>query len=99
MKSKRSFEPHLVIKDLALRAGSEWMPQPCGWPFLHFTRGVGYWLHPRGNQELPTGSVLLFSERVQGTIRVSQVAEVLIHWFRLQPERLTGLVSLSEQQF
>jgi len=99
MNSKRSFEPHLVIKEVALPAGSEWNPDSNGWSFLHFTRGVGYWLHPKGNHELATGSVLLFSQCAQGTIRASQVGEVILHCFRLQPERLMGLVTLSEQQF
>jgi len=74
-------------------------PQSPGWSFFHVSRGVGYWLHSRGNHELATGSALLFSERTPGLIRASQVGEVLIHFFRLQPERLTGLMTLSEQQF
>src|SRR5262249_17807390 len=99
MKSKRSFEPHLVIKEIVLPPGSEWPPQSPGWSFFHVSRGVAYWLHPRGNQELATGSVLLLSESTQGIIRASQLGEVLIHFFRLQPQRLTGLMTLSEQQF
>ena len=99
MNSKRSFEPHLVIREIALPPGSEWNPQSSGWSFLHFTRGIGYWLHPKGNHELTTGSALLFSDRAPGTIRASQVGEVTVHFFRLQPERLLGLATLSEQQF
>jgi AraC-like DNA-binding protein len=99
MKSKRSFEPHLVVKEVVLPPGSEFAPQAPGWSFFHLSRGVGYWLHPRGNHELATGSVLLLSERTQGIKRASQVGEVLLHFFRLQPQRLTGLVTLNEQQF
>src|SRR5262245_22603163 len=99
MKSKRSFEPHLVVKEGVILPGSEWAPQGPGWSFLHFTRGVGYWLNPRGNQELSTGSVLLLSERAQGIIRASQVSDLVVHFFRLQPERLIGLMTLGEQQF
>lgn len=99
MKPKLSFEPHLVVKEIALPPGSEWTLHLPGWTFLHVTAGVGYWLHPRSNHELVSGSVLVFSDRAQGIIRASQVSEALIHFFRLQPERLTGLVSLGEQQF
>ena len=99
MKSKRSFEPHLVIKEVALLPGSEWAPQSPGWSFFYVSRWIAYWLHPKGNQELASGSVLLLSESTQGIIRASQLGEVLIHFFRLQPQRLTGLVTLSEQQF
>ena len=99
MKRKRSFDPHLLIREVALPPGGELAPQSPGWSFFHVSRGVGYWLHSRGNHELATGSALLFSERTPGLIRASQVGEVLIHFFRLQPERLTGLMTLSEQQF
>jgi AraC-like DNA-binding protein len=99
MKPKLSFEPHLVVKEIVLLPGSEWTLQSPGWTFLHVTNGVGYWLHPRMNHELITGSVLVISDRTQGVVRASQVGELLIHFFRLQPERLTGLVTLGEQQF
>ena len=99
MKAKRGFEPHLVVSEISLRQGTEWVPPSLGWCFVHVTRGVGYWLHPKGNHELATGAAVLFSDRIQGTIRASQVADVLIQYFKLQPERLTGLLTLSEQQF
>lgn len=99
MKSKLSFEPHLVVKALALPPGEEWTVESPGWSFLHLTRGAGYWLHSRANYDLITGSVLVISDRAKGIVRASQLGEVLIHYFRLQPERLTGLVTLGEQQF
>ncbi len=99
MKPKLSFEPHLVVKEMAIPPGSEITLLTRGWCFIHVTAGVGYWLHSRGHHELVTGSVLVSSERVQGIVRASQVAGMMIHFFRLQPERLTGLVSLGEQQF
>jgi AraC-like DNA-binding protein len=99
MKPKRSFEPHLVLKQMALPPGSEWTVEAPGWSFLHITTGTGYWLHPRRNHELATGAVLVVSDRAQGVTRASQLSELLIHYFRLQPERLSGLVSWGEQQF
>lgn len=65
---------------------------------MRVSEGVAYWLNPRSNQELPSGSVMLCSEYAQGLIRASQVGGAVMHYFRLNPERLTGLVSLSEQQ-
>ena len=99
MKPKLSFEPHLVIKELVLAPGNEWSIQLPGWSFLHVTSGGGYWLNPRINHDLITGSVLILSEHAKGLVRASQLAQVRIHYFRLQPERLTGLVTLGEQQF
>jgi AraC-like DNA-binding protein len=99
MKSKRSFEPHLVLKEMALPPGSEWTVEAPGWSFLHVTTGTGYWLHPRRNYELTTGTVLVVSDRAHGVTRASQLGELVVHYFRLQPERLSGLVSWGEQQF
>jgi AraC-like DNA-binding protein len=99
MKPKPPFEPHLALRESVLEPGNELRLKFSGWHLLRVTSGVAYWLHPRSNQELFTGSVLLCSDRSIGVIRASQVSKVLLHCFRLQPERLTGLVSLGEQQF
>src|ERR1700692_314756 len=99
MKPKLSFESHLVIKETVLPPGNEWVVQSPGWSFLHVTSGAGYWLHPRMNHDLITGSVLVISDQAKGVIRASQLAPARIHHFRLQPERLTGLVTFGEQQF
>jgi AraC-like DNA-binding protein len=99
MRANRSFEPHLVIKEQSLLPGGEWQPQSTDWSCLLLRVGVGYWLNPRSNLELATGSVLICSERAQGLIRASQVGGACISYFRLSPARLTGLITLSEQQF
>jgi AraC-like DNA-binding protein len=98
MKPKHSFEPHLALRTVTLPPGSEWSIHSVGWSFLHITNGVGYWLHPRENHELIAGWVLVCSDQAPGVVRASQVGELVIHFFRLQPERLTGLVTLGEQQ-
>src|SRR5260370_26857360 len=98
MKPKCTFERHLMLKGVAMPPGSEWTIQSPGWSFVHVTHGVGYWLHPRVNHELMTGSVLVFLDGGRGEIRASQVGEVLIHFFRVQPERLMGLVTLGGQK-
>jgi AraC-like DNA-binding protein len=99
MNPKRAFEPHLVLKELTLAPGSELLLKSPGWHFLSITCGVAYWLHPRSNCELMTGSVLLFSDRAKGVIRASQLGIVTIQQFRVQVERLTGLTSFSDQSF
>src|SRR5579859_7507688 len=99
MKPKLSFEAHLVIRETVLAPGTEWAIQSPGWSFLQVTRGAAYWLHPRMNHDLTTGSVLVLSQNARGLVRASQLEAVQIHYFRLQPARLTGLLSLGEQQF
>src|SRR5262249_46892299 len=94
MRANRSFEPHLAIKAVALLPGGEWQPQAPGWSCLCVTTGIVYWLNPRMNQELITGSVLICAERAQGLLRASQLGGASMHYFRLSPERLTGLMTL-----
>src|SRR6516165_2773220 len=99
MKPKHSFEPHLLLKAMDLVPGGELKLQSPGWYLLFVTSGSGYWVHPRTSFELITGSVLVFSGRAQGVVRASQLGQVQLRFFRLQPDRLTGLVSWSEQKF
>lgn len=99
MKQKRSFEPHLVIKQLRIGPGREWKFQPQTWSFLRITSGVGYWLQPKNSCDLETGSVLVLSGQARGALRASQLGDLAIHCFEVRPERLTGLVSFCEQRF
>lgn len=92
-----SYEPHLVVNELALQPGGEWSPQLPGWLVIHVTSGVGYWLHPRLNWELQMGAIMLLSDQAQGCIRASQVGELRLRFFRIEPGKLIGLVSLADQ--
>jgi len=92
------FEPHLALSEITLAAGAEWMIKSPGWCFLLVSSGVAYWLHPRSNHELCAGSALLFSDRAEGVLRASQLGEVSFRFFRVNPDRLTGLVTWGEQQ-
>jgi AraC-like DNA-binding protein len=51
------------------------------------------------NRELHTGAVVLVSDQMQGCFRASQVGEMRLHFFRTEPGKLTGLVTLAEQKF
>jgi AraC-like DNA-binding protein len=92
-----SYEPQLVIGEMALPPGGEWSPQLPDWMVIHVSSGAGYWLHPRMNWELQTGAVLLLSDQVQGYVRASQVGELRLQFFRMEPRQLTGLVSMAER--
>jgi AraC-like DNA-binding protein len=98
-KPKRPYSTHLTVEETTLPPGCEWIPQFSEWVCLHISAGIGYWLHSRVNHELPTGSSLLLSDQVQGSIRSSQLEPLVIHFFRLEPARLTGLFTLGEQRF
>lgn len=98
MNAKLQFEPHLTLARTTLPPGGEWIPQAQGWSLFSVSSGVVYWLHPRMNCELVPGSALLISERATGVLRASQLGEVSLQYFRFKPSRLTGLVTLGEQQ-
>ena len=82
---------------MALLPGGEWSPRSPGWLVIHVSSGVGYWLHPMMSRELQPGAVLLLSDQVQGSILASQVGELRLHFFRVEPRKLIGLVSLADQ--
>jgi AraC-like DNA-binding protein len=99
MESDRSFGQHLAIKEVSVAPGGEWAPRAAGWVFVHVMSGVGYWMQPGRNLELASGATLIFSHAVQGAIRASQLGQTLLRCFRVEPERLAGVVTLGEKQF
>src|SRR5258706_16354043 len=99
MQRSQSFDPHLVIKEIKIPPAAEWSPQLPGWSFIQVTKGFGYWRQQDATRELSHGSVVVFSSEVKGVFRASRLSEIVAHYFSVEPERLTGLVSLSEQNF
>ena len=93
-----SYEPQLIIRTMELPSGGEWSPEFPGWSVIHVSQGEGYWLHPRMNCELLTGAVVLLSDQIKGSIRASQVGKLRLHFFRTEPRKLTGLVTMAEQK-
>ena len=52
------------------------------WSFIQIASGICYWQEPRGGaRELPAGSVLVLTRESQGTLRASQLSEVLARYF------------------
>jgi AraC-like DNA-binding protein len=98
MKAARSFEPHLVINEITLPRSAEWMPQLPGWSFIQVIRGAGYWWRPSGAVELSPGSALVITGEVRGILRASQLSDVLLAYFCVDLEKLSGLLSLGEQR-
>lgn len=97
MNSKHIFEPHLVVKTINLPPAGEWKPELPGWVFAHVTTGQAYAMHALKNQQLETGCVVAFPWLGKGHVRASQLDWASLHFFRVEPERLAGLITLSEQ--
>jgi AraC-like DNA-binding protein len=98
MKSKALFEPHLMIHQRTLPQGGEWRPQFRSWCFLQVRSGICYWQDPDGTREIPAGAALVLTRAARGALCASQLSGVEIAFFCLEPEKLSGLMSLSEQQ-
>src|ERR1039457_2275993 len=64
LKPDDSYEPQLVMNELALPPGGEWSPRLPGWLVIHVSCGVGYWLRPQQNCELQQGAVVLLSDQI-----------------------------------
>ena len=88
----------LLMRELTLIPAGEWSPVFPGWLLVRLTQGLGYWLQPRGTLELPSGSVLVLSEQARGVIRSSQLGPAVCHFFFVEPRKLTGLITLTEQR-
>jgi AraC-like DNA-binding protein len=98
-KSNRLYEHHLTVGKCSLRPGAEWEPPLNGWTLIQVSEGAGYCLQPPSNQELETGGVLLITGRTEGVIRASHLNGLSFNSFSVIPARLTGLLTLSEQNF
>ena len=97
MDPKRLLEPHLVIRQVLLPPTGEWISSLPGWVFVHVT-GQAYSLHARKNETLENGSVVALPRLARSCIRASQLGKVVLHYFQVEIERLTGLVGLGEHQ-
>ena len=93
------YEPHLTIRKFSILPGKEWFPGPSDWSLVQVETGVGYWLTGSMSVDLEAGAVLLVSATARGHIRASQLNNMTVHSFNVMPSRLTGLVTLNEQDF
>src|ERR1700722_20087283 len=96
-KLDRPYEGHLTIKEFSVPAGGEWTSRLTGWSVIQVGKGTGYYLQSQQNQELEPGSVLLITGAVEANIRASQLGEFSFYAFNVTPARLTGIITLIEQ--
>jgi AraC-like DNA-binding protein len=99
MKRMPLFEPHLVINEVRLPKGGEWLRHFRGWCVSHIGSGISYWQEQSQTREVPAGSTVVFSAEARGVLRASQLNEVAITYFCVETEKLLGLLSVREQHF
>lgn len=98
-KPELTYEPHLVLREITLPPGEEWVPRPPGWSLLQIARGVGYCLQPQSSHELEAGTVVLAASPMAGRLRATQLGGLTVRACTVIPARLTGLITWGEQDF
>jgi AraC-like DNA-binding protein len=96
--ARHLYEPHLAIKEFLISPGGEWRPESSGWSLLQIKDGIGYCLQTQGSTELEAGTIILTAGRAGGNIRASQLGKMSFYAFNVMPSRLTGLITLGEQE-
>jgi AraC-like DNA-binding protein len=93
------YEPHLTIREFTVLPGKEWLPGPSDWSLIQVEEGMGYWMQGQSSVDLETGTVLLISGDGRGHLRASQLNSMSLYSFSVTPARLTGLMTMREQDF
>lgn len=93
------YDAHLAIRKWSILPGKEWLPKPSDWLLIWVNEGTGYWLQGQSSIDLEAGTILLIARDNEGCIRASQLNSLSLSSFSVTPARLTGLITLSEQDF
>jgi AraC-like DNA-binding protein len=98
MKTSSLVESHLTIHQKNLSKAEEWSPRLSGWCFAQIKTGCGYWQVPSQTLELSAGALMCIHPKACGIIRASQLHDVTVRYFWLDPGKLSGVLSVNEQQ-
>jgi AraC-like DNA-binding protein len=88
----------LIIRDLTVPPAGEWSPQGLGWTVVRVAEGSGYCLRPKNPCTLQAGDGLMAPQTANVTVRASQLGSLRLHYFKVQPELLNGLLTIAECQ-
>lgn len=89
---------HLVLQEIRLAPGGEWVCAGEGWRFITLRAGQAYWLGASSTTVEP-GEAIMASPITAGILRASQLAAVSGSYFQFQPDRLTDLLSPVERHY
>ncbi len=88
-----------MLNKIRLLKSGEWKPCFRGWCIAFIENGFSYWRDQNEAREIEPGSVVVASAEARGSWRASQLSEVEIAFYCVDTEKLSGLLSLSEQHF
>jgi len=90
---------HLRIEEIRLAPGQEWQEPAPVWRFVRVSAGAAYWLDPLKPRAMSEGEVIILGPATKGTVRASQINEVVLHGFSFSPALLCGFFTVAERQF
>lgn len=88
---------HLQLERLKLTPGQEWSDSVIAWRFVRCDNGAAYWLGAPKPRFFSQGEAVVLSPGSTGTIRASQLNEVILQCFNFAPELLGGFFTVAEQ--
>ena len=91
-----SAERHLILQEMVLRPSGEWVPEGQGWMIARVAEGSGYWMQEGSTRALNTGDGLVLASNDGGRLRASQLGPLKLQFFTVQPQFLSGLLTVSE---
>jgi AraC-like DNA-binding protein len=89
---------HLAISQSLVLPGMEICPGKTGWLFLRVCAGHGYLLDGTERQEVKPGDLIVIPAVTKARVRASQLGNLRLCHFAVQPEQLTGFFTAFEQQ-
>jgi len=91
-------EPHLNLVEVILHPAGEWTPDGSCWTAAWVADGFGYCLHAGVPREFKPGDAIITGPGSGAILRASQLGQVRIEYFRVVPERLSGVITITESR-
>ncbi len=91
-----SIERHLILQEIILRPSGEWSPEGHCWTIARVAEGNGYWMQGGSARALNPGDGLVFAFNDGGKLRASQLGQLKLELFTVQPQFLNGLLTVAE---
>ena len=79
-----------------MRPSGEWTPGGQVWTIARVAEGSGYWMQGGNARTLNAGDGLVLASNGSGRLRASQLGNLKLEWFMVQPQFLNGLLTVTE---
>lgn len=90
---------NLLLQELTVPAGEEWVPPAAAWWFVRIVDGAAYWLGKPRPIALEKGMLLLLpgTATVTGCIRSSQINPTRLAYFAFIPDDIVGVFTVTDR--